>query len=101
MMTWSWPFFRRRVGFRIATAARAGDDPALVRAGRECALITGTSGHGCRAKLSTGTSAAQVTAAQNAKIEAATWVQRLTRIDLAIAVVIALMGASLKWGGLI
>ncbi len=31
----------------------------------------------------------------------ADFVRILTRIDLAIAVVIALMGASLKWGGLI
>ena len=34
-------------------------------------------------------------------MQAATWIQRLTRVDLGVAVVIALMGASLKWGGLI
>lgn len=52
-------------------------------------------------KITPGTSAAQVTANQGAKLQAATWVQRLTRIDLGVAVVIALLGASLKWGGLI
>lgn len=52
-------------------------------------------------KFTPGTSAAQVTASQTAKMQAATWIQRLTRVDLGVAVVIALMGASLKWGGLI
>ncbi len=34
-------------------------------------------------------------------MEAATWIQRLTRADLVIAGVVALLGASLKWGGLL
>jgi uncharacterized membrane protein len=52
-------------------------------------------------KLGSGMSAAQVSAAQNAKIQAATWVQRITRTDIVIALLIALMGASLARGGLI
>ncbi len=52
-------------------------------------------------KITPGTSAAQVTASQNAKIRAATWIQRLTRIDLGVALFVALLGASLKWGGLL
>ena len=52
-------------------------------------------------KLKAGTTAAGVQAAQQVKIQAATWVQRITRADLVIALVIALLGASLKWGGLL
>lgn len=52
-------------------------------------------------KFTPGTTAAQVASSQAARIQAATWIQRLTRIDLGVALVIALMGASLKWGGLI
>jgi uncharacterized membrane protein len=52
-------------------------------------------------KLGAGASATNVTASQGARVQAATWVQRLTRADLAVAAVIALLGASLKWGGLI
>jgi uncharacterized membrane protein len=52
-------------------------------------------------RLTARTSATQVSASQAAKVAAATWVQWLTRLDLAVALVIALMGASLKWGGLI
>jgi uncharacterized membrane protein len=50
-------------------------------------------------KLRSGVAASHVTAAQGAKMQAATWVQRITRADLVIAVAIALLGASLKWGG--
>lgn len=52
-------------------------------------------------KVTPGTSAAQVAAGQGARLAAATWIQRLTRTDLVITVLIALMGASLKWGGLL
>lgn len=52
-------------------------------------------------KLGAGASATNVTASHGSRMQAATWVQRLTRADLAVAVVIALMGASLKWGGLV
>lgn len=52
-------------------------------------------------KLKAGTTATQVQASQQAKIQAAKWVERITRTDLVIAVVIALFGASLKWGGIL
>jgi hypothetical protein len=50
-------------------------------------------------RLRSGAAAANVAAAQAAKLQAATWVQRITRADLVIAVTVALLGASLKWGG--
>ena len=52
-------------------------------------------------RIRPGTTAAQATASQGAKLAAATWTQRLTRLDLGLAVLIALFGASLKWGGLV
>lgn len=52
-------------------------------------------------KMQAGTSQAQVAAAQQSKQQAAEWVQRLTRIDLALALVAALLGASLKVGGIL
>ena len=52
-------------------------------------------------RITPGIAAAQVAASQQGRMEAATWIQRLTRTDMAVTVVIALMGASLKWGGLI
>lgn len=52
-------------------------------------------------KITPGTSAAQMTANQGSRMEAATWIQRLTRADLVVAVVTALLGASLKWGGIL
>ena len=52
-------------------------------------------------KLTPGTSAQQLTANQGAKMQAATWIERLTRVDLGVALLVALLGASLKWGGLI
>lgn len=50
-------------------------------------------------KLKAGTSAQGVQAAQQTKMQAAKWVERITRADLVIAVVVALLGASLKFGG--
>ncbi len=52
-------------------------------------------------KLRAGTSAAGVQASQQAKMEAAKWVERITRTDIVIALVIALLGASLRFGGLL
>jgi len=52
-------------------------------------------------KVSSRTSAAQLTAVQQSKMDAATWVQRITRIDLVVVLFVALCGASLKWGGLL
>ena len=102
MMMWAWPFFQTPGGLSDSYGRTL-----LAMILLWCvlaingALITWYFRPRLQGKLSTRTSAAQVTAAQTSKIAAATWVQRLTRIDLVIAVVIALMGASLKWGGLI
>ncbi|MCZ2111597.1 MAG: CopD family protein [Dehalococcoidia bacterium] len=52
-------------------------------------------------KLGSGAGAAHVAAAQSAKMQAATWVQRITRADVVIAITIAFLGASLKWGGVL
>ncbi len=52
-------------------------------------------------RLGTGTTAAGVSAAQNQKLQAAEWIQRLTRADLVLALIAAVLGASLKYGGLI
>jgi len=52
-------------------------------------------------KLSSRTSASGVAAAQGSKMQAATWVQRLTRFDIVAALVTALFGASLRWGGML
>lgn len=47
-----------------------------------------------------GVSAAQVQTHQQGQINAAQWVERLTRIDLAIAMVVALLGTALQFGGI-
>lgn len=52
-------------------------------------------------RFSSQTSAAQVQRGQQAKIQAAEWVTRLTRLDLALALVAALLGASLGFGGIL
>jgi uncharacterized membrane protein len=52
-------------------------------------------------RLRSGTTAASVSASQNQKLQAAQWIQRLTRADLVLALVAAVLGASLKYGGLI
>lgn len=43
--------------------------------------------------------AAQAQAHQQAQIKAATWIGRLTRVDLGVAFVIVLFGASIRQGG--
>jgi hypothetical protein len=52
-------------------------------------------------RLGSGTSARQVTTSMDSKLQAAQWVQWLTRADLALAVLAALLGASLILGGLL
>jgi uncharacterized membrane protein len=47
-----------------------------------------------------GVSAAQVQSHQQDQIKAAEWVERITRIDLGIALVVALLGTSLQFGGI-
>jgi uncharacterized membrane protein len=54
-----------------------------------------------KAKLGAGTAAPQVEAGRQRLMQAATWITRLTRVDLAIALVVALLGASLKFGGIV
>jgi uncharacterized membrane protein len=102
MIVWEWPFFETPLvlsdSYGRTLLAMFVLWCVLVING---ALITWYFRPRLQGKLTSRTSAAEVAAAQNAKIAAATWVQRLTRIDLGVAAVIALMGASLKWGGLI
>ena len=102
MAMWEWPFFQTPGGLSASYGrtllAMILLWCVLVING---ALITWYFRPRLQGKLGTHTSAAQVAAAQTSKMAAATWVQRLTRIDLVVAVVIALMGASLGWGGLI
>jgi len=60
---------------------------------------------GLRPKLTTraegGVAAADMAARQQAMLNAAQWLTRLTRADLVIALVVALLGASLAFGGLL
>lgn len=102
MAMWEWPFFQTPGGLS-ASYGRTLLAMILLWCvlAINGALITWYFRPRLQGKLGTHTSAAQVAAAQTSKMAAATWVQRLTRIDLVVAVVIALMGASLGWGGLI
>lgn len=52
-------------------------------------------------KMSAGISAAQVSARQGSRLQAARWIMHLTRADLVLALIAALLGASLKWGGIL
>lgn len=52
-------------------------------------------------RLKAGTTAASVQASQQMKMEAAKWVERITRTDIVIAILIAVGGASLKFGGIL
>jgi uncharacterized membrane protein len=54
-----------------------------------------------KGKLGTGSSQSQANQNRDAKIKAATWIQHLTRIDLVLAVLAVLLGASLLRGGLL
>lgn len=102
LLDWTWPFFKsplvlsedygRTVFVMFVLWCALAVNGALVTF-RFRPRLAG--------KITPGTSAAQVTANQGARLEAATWIQRLTRADLVIVVVIALLGASLKWGGLL
>lgn len=101
-MSWSWPFFNE-------TMKLSSDYGRTVWAMfiLWCVLvvngviITFVLRPRLQGRLGSGAGAAHVAASQNAKIRAANWVQRVTRADLVIAVVIALLGASLKWGGVL
>lgn len=47
-----------------------------------------------------GASAAQLQDHEQHQLRAATWIQRLTRVDLAVALVVALLGSALAFGGI-
>ena len=102
MLQWQWPFFTDPLVF-----SESYGRTLFVMFVLWCllvingAIVTFVLRPRLAGKLSVRTSAAQVTAAQGSKVQAATWVQRLTRADLATALVTALFGASLKWGGLL
>lgn len=51
-------------------------------------------------RMASKVSAQQAQFAQEQKIEAATWTTRLARLDLGIALVVALLGCSLGFGGM-
>lgn len=102
MIDWSWPFFSSPL-----VLSQDYGQTVLVMFVLWCvlavngALVTWVFRPRLAGKVRPGTTAAQVTASQAGRLAAATWIQRLTRADLAITVFIALLGASLKWGGLI
>lgn len=52
-------------------------------------------------RMSSGVSSTQATRTQDSQISAAQWVERLSRADLALALTAALLGASLKLGGIL
>lgn len=102
MINWSWPIFssplvlsesygRTVLGMVILWCILALNG----------ALVTWHFRPILSAKITPGLSAAQAAASQANRLNAATWIQRLTRADLAIVIVIALFGASLKWGGIL
>lgn len=47
-----------------------------------------------------GASAAQAQSHQQGQVNAAVWLERITRVDLGIAFVVALLGTSLQFGGI-
>ncbi len=65
------------------------------------ALITFVFRPTLQGKLSSGSNQNQANQNRNAKIQAATWIQHLTRADLVLAVIVTLLGASLARGGLL
>jgi len=50
-------------------------------------------------RMTAGVSKDQASQSRDSMMSAATWVERLTRIDLGLAVLAAFLGASLIWGG--
>lgn len=53
-----------------------------------------------KGKLTAGTSQNQASEDRNAKMRAASWIQNLSRLDLALAILALLLGASLLRGGI-
>lgn len=52
-------------------------------------------------RMGAGVAAAQAQARQQQMMGAATWIERLTRVDLGIAVLVAFLGSSLAFGGVL
>ncbi len=65
------------------------------------ALITFVFRPTLQGKLSSGSNQNQASQNRNTKMQAATWIQNLTRADLVLAVIVTLLGASLARGGLL
>lgn len=65
------------------------------------ALITFVFRPTLQGKLTPGSNQSQATSNQNAKMQAATWIQNLSRADLVLALAATLLGASLLRGGLL
>jgi uncharacterized membrane protein len=100
MLDADWPFFHSPLDFSHSYGRTIfmllGIWVVLVING---ALITFYFRPRLAGKFSSQTSATQVQRGQQMKIDAARWVERLTRTDLVLAVVAAFLGASLALGG--
>ncbi|HNO64889.1 MAG TPA: CopD family protein [Tepidiformaceae bacterium] len=102
MLNVTWPFFESPLSLSESYGRTVGTMFVLwCVLAINGALVTFRFRPRLAGKMAPGTSAAQVTSNQAGRMAAATWIQRLTRADLAITVVVALLGASLKWGGLL
>ena len=64
------------------------------------ALITFLFRPKLKGKLTAGTNQSQANEDRNAKIRAANWIQNLTRLDMILAILAVLLGASLTQGGI-
>ena len=101
-LAWSWPFVQSSLGLDTDYGRTIWAMLALW-----CVLVanglimTFYLRPRLAGKLKAGTSSAGVQASQQTKIEAAKWVERLTRADIVIAVLIALGGASLRFNGIL
>lgn len=65
------------------------------------ALITFVFRPRLTSRMAAGVSQSQAASGRDSMMAAATWIEWLTRIDLALALLAVLLGASLVWGGLI
>ena len=99
-MSFSWPFFEAGMslsyGYGRTVLALFIIWCVLVING---AIITFVLRPRLTGKLKARTSSSQVSATQTSRMEAATWVERITRVDLVLAVIAILLGSSLRWGG--
>lgn len=101
MITWTWPFFESPL-----VLSESYGRTLLVMFLLWCWIavnglfIARVFRPRLEGRIRPGTSAAQAASSQDAKMAAATWMQRLTRTDLVLATLIALLGVSLKWGGM-